>query len=81
MHSDPNLAHFGADAIIQWITELYFWSKIQQDIREYVKTCNFCQQRGGMKPTKELYSIKVGKPFDQVGIDLVGSLLITTRRN
>ena len=34
-----------------------------------------------MKPTEELHSIKVGKPFDWVGIDLVGPLPITTRGN
>ena len=81
LHSDPTAGHFGIEGTTQKIAELYFWPKMQQDIRDYVKACDACQRRGGKRPTEPLHPLKVGQPFDRVGIDLVGPLPITKNGN
>src|SRR5438045_848396 len=44
------------------------------DIQEYLKTCDSCQRRGNRGGTGYLNPIKVGKPFERIGIDFVGPL-------
>src|SRR5215216_5972600 len=47
------------------------------DVRKYVQSYDECQKRGINKRTEPLHPIKVGKPFDRVGMDIVGPLPIT----
>ena len=51
------------------------------DIRKYVQTCDECQRREKNKRNKPLHPIKVGQPFDRLGMDIVGPLLKTIRGN
>jgi hypothetical protein len=80
-HADITAGHFAKDATYQRIIEKYFWPKMAKDIEQYVKTCDICQHRGGRKAHEQLHPIKVGQPFDRVGIDVVGPLPITTKGN
>ncbi|KAG9298672.1 hypothetical protein G9A89_012740 [Geosiphon pyriformis] len=43
---------------------------MRKNIHKYVKSCDSCQKKGGTRPTEPLNPIKVGPPFDRVGIDL-----------
>src|SRR6266540_505688 len=52
-----------------------------EDIRNYVKTCDDCQRRGGLKKNNIIHPIPVKAPFQRVGIDIVGLLTITRREN
>ena len=51
------------------------------DIRKYVQTCDECQRREKNKRNKPLHPIKVGQPFDRLGMDIVGPLPKTIRGN
>jgi hypothetical protein len=51
------------------------------DIRNYVKTCDECQRRGKNRRNEPLHPIKVGQPFDRLGMDIVGPLPKTPRGN
>ena len=51
------------------------------DVRRYVQICDECQRRGKNKRTEPLHPIKVGQPFDRVGMDIVGPLPMTERGN
>ncbi|CAG8559382.1 16235_t:CDS:2 [Cetraspora pellucida] len=81
MHDDPLAGHFGFQATYQRIATRYYWPQIGNDIKEYVRTCEWCQKK--KKPcTKEpLYPIKIGQAFDRIGIDIVGPLPITSKNN
>ena len=81
MHSDLLAGHFGFDGTYQRIIARYFWPQMGEDIKEYVKTCAVCQRRGSRVRKEPLYPIKVGNPFDRIGIDFVGPLPMTRRRN
>ncbi len=48
-----------------------------KDIRNYVKTCDDCQQREGLQKNNILHSIPVKAPFQRIGINIIGPLTIT----
>jgi transposase InsO family protein len=81
MHSDPLSGHFNAITTHQRTSLRYFWPQMGEDIRKYVKSCDACQRRGKPKTKEPLHPIKVGSPFDRVGIDIVGPLPVTARNN
>src|SRR6266540_3986828 len=52
-----------------------------EDIRNYVKTCDDYQRRGGLQKNNVIHLIPVKAPFQRIGIDIVGLLMITRRGN
>ena len=52
-----------------------------QTIRNYVQTCTTCQQRGNQQVNEQLRPLRVGQPFERIGIDLVGPLPRTAQGN
>src|SRR6266496_4338587 len=52
-----------------------------EDIRGYVQTCDACQRRGNPKANNILHLIEPRAPFQRIGIDIVGSLMITKKGN
>ena len=81
MHSDPLSGHFNSITTLQRTALRYFWPQMGEDIKNYVRTCDACQRRGKPKTKEPLHPIKVGNPFDRVGIDIVGPLPITSQGN
>jgi hypothetical protein len=73
-HNHPTGGHFGKDTIYNKISTRFWWKGMYNDIQEYVKTCDSCQRRGNKGGTGYLNPIKVGKPFERIGIDFVGPL-------
>ena len=49
MHEEPTARHNSAKKMFQQIHERYYWPKMFEDIRGYVKTCDNCQRRGGLQ--------------------------------
>ena len=52
-----------------------------EDIRQYVKTCDTCQRRGKKHTKEPLHPLSIERPFQRIGIDVVGPLPITERQN
>src|SRR6266511_400780 len=52
-----------------------------EDIRGYVQTCDACQRRGNPKVNNILHPIELKAPFQRIGIDIVGPLMITKKGN
>jgi hypothetical protein len=46
-----------------------------------VNNCKICQRDGSRQKNEPLRTIKVGQPFEHVGIDIVGPLAKTTQGN
>jgi Integrase zinc binding domain len=80
-HSDPLAGHFSVEETYKRIKICYYWPQMFNDVRTYVKSCDKCQRRRKNKRTEPLHSIKVGQPFDRVGMDIVGPLPKTKRGN
>ena len=81
MHDHPLSAHFAEEATYEKIRERYYWKKMREDIKEYVKTCYQCQMRGKTVGQNELHPIKIKEPFHQIGIDFMGPLQTTKKGN
>ena len=42
---DSNVAgHFGQFKTLEWIRQNFFWSKMEEEVKDYVRSCNVCQR-------------------------------------
>src|SRR2546429_3396256 len=74
VHNHKTGGHFGVEATYNKIAERYYWKGMYNDTKEYVKYCDKCQRRGQKGGKSYLNPIRVGKPFERIGIDFVGPL-------
>jgi Integrase zinc binding domain/Integrase core domain len=80
-HNDPLSAHASTDRMMSKMKSRYYWPQMYENIKEYVKSCDICQRRGGYKRSEPLHPIPVGEPFHRIGMDYVGPLPKTTKGN
>src|SRR5436305_14108483 len=71
VHNHKMRGHFGIDVIYNKIAERYYWKKIYEDIKEYVKFCDNCQRREQKGEKSYLNLIEVEEPFERIGIDFI----------
>jgi hypothetical protein len=81
MHSDPSSGHFAFDGTFQRTYTRYYWPQMGEDIKNYINSCQTCQKFGGTRRKEPLHPIQVGRPYDRVGMDLVGPLPVTKQNN
>ena len=81
LHDSPTAGHAGVNKIFQVVQQRYYWPQMFEDIRNYVKTCDECQRRGGLQKNNIIHPIPAKAPFQRIGIDIVGPLTITRRGN
>jgi hypothetical protein len=81
MHNHPTAEHLGIEKTYDRIKGKYYWNQMYDDIKEYIRTCNTCQRFGRPERKEPLHSIKIGQPFERIGIDIVGPLPETGRKN
>src|SRR6266498_4642548 len=80
-YEHPLSGHFGLEATLTKLKEKYYWPKMKDDIKSYIRTCDQCQRRGKITDENELHSIKIKELFYQWGIDIIGPLTETSREN
>jgi transposase InsO family protein len=73
-HSDKWSAHLGITRTQHRLEERYYWPRMAQNIRSYVRSCRSCQTRKTPpgKPWGLMENIWVARPFEKVGIDVLG---------
>lgn len=74
-HNEPLSGHLGVAKTYHRIADRYYWDSLRKDVEKYVRGCPDCQSRKGptnTKPQGLLQPIRVGQPFDRIGIDLLG---------
>src|SRR5438034_2526405 len=81
VHNHPMGGHFGKDATYNKISTRFWWKGMYKDIEDYIKRCDSCQSRGNKGGSGYLNPIKVGEPFERIGIDFVGPLERTKKGN
>src|ERR1700722_9670766 len=79
IHNHPTGGHFGTDIMFNKIRDIYYWPQMYEDIRQYVKTCDSFQRRGKKHTKEPLHPLSIERPFQRIGIDVVGPLPITER--
>ena len=80
----PLSGHLGVEKTKDRILKNYYWPGIFKDVANYVKSCDTCQKvaRKMARDKVPLVPIPaIGQPFQRVGIDMVGPLPLTKRRN
>src|SRR6266498_1888756 len=80
-HDNLIQAHQNADAMYYHISKRYLWQNMRMDIKEYVKICFQCQQRGSMKQNNQKRTIPLTDIFERWGVDIVRPLSITREGN
>jgi Integrase zinc binding domain/Integrase core domain len=80
-HSDLYSGHLGIENTFHKINRQYYWPQMWRDIEQYIQSCDVCQRKTPLKKNNHLTPIRVGGPFEKIGIDLVGPLATTTREN
>src|SRR3989442_120507 len=80
-HNHETGGHSGMDTTYNKIANRYYWKGMYNDTKKYIKCCDTCQRRGQKGGKSYLNPIEVGEPFERIGIDFVGPLERTKRRN
>ena len=80
-HHNPNtMGHFGRHRTLAKIRRYYYWPGMQQDCKEYIKTCAECQAHKTPAPNKyghQLHPSLPNGPNARISIDLIGPLPTT----
>jgi len=63
LYNSLTAGHAGVDKIFQMVQQRYYWPQMFEDIRNYIKTCDDCQRRGGLKKNNIIHSIPVKALF------------------
>ncbi len=77
-YDHPLFEHFEIESTLTKLKERYYQPKIRNDIKSYIQTCDQYQRCEKSTDKNKLFSIKVKKLFYQWGIDIVGSLIVTS---
>jgi hypothetical protein len=56
-HDAPWSGHFGRDKTVELVKQIYWWPKMDQDIADYVRTCDTCQRT--KVPNRKPYGLLV----------------------
>ena len=82
-HDDMGGGHLGIKKTWPKIKERFYWATMYKDTVRWLKSCRLCAMRKTPKVTKIPLGIidEADKPFDMVGVDLLGPLPETPRGN
>ena len=83
-HNSAFGGHCGRDRTIARLQLDYYWPKLGSDVRNWCRTCHECQKARATRPRNrglmQLPKPSI-KPFQTVGIDLLGPLPLSLRGN
>lgn len=81
-HEDITAGHLGTTRTLEKVCKRFFWPKMIHHIA-HVRSCVDCQTKKKVpsRPSGFLTSIKTDRPFQKVGIDLLGPFPKSTMGN
>lgn len=80
-HGGLSGGHFGTEITYKKLRKEFYWPNMYKMVEDYVQTCPVCQRKGKPKKVNELRPITVSRPFELIGIDMVGPLKLTNSGN
>ena len=82
-HDDVTAGHLGVIRTIDKIQKRYKWPKMTSHIIHYARTCTDCQtkKKPTERPTELMRPIRSQRPFEKVGIDLIGPFSLSKSKN
>ena len=82
-HNLPLHGHQGRKRTAHMISARYYWRGMSKDIRKWIQACSGCSKRKMPRPTHAGFTeiAQSIKPWQTVGIDIVGDLPVTKQGN
>lgn len=82
-HDDVTAGHLGVTRTLHKIHKRFYWPKMSQQVSQYVKSCQDCQTKKGLRtrPAGLLQPLRPKQPFERIGIDLIGPFPRSTSGN
>ena len=83
LHDDKTSGHIGFIKTLYKAQERFYFPKMPKVIRKYVRSCKLCQsKKSDPGPIKgELQQIVANEPYEIVGVDVLGPLPLTKKKN
>lgn len=73
-------SHVGTRRCYEFIRDYFFWPRMSNDVKTYIRTCHFCQAMkvDQQKPIGYLSSAPIPRrPFEHIHVDFAGPLKMT----
>lgn len=82
-HDDLMAGHMGFYKTTQRISQWYYWPSMTTDIKQWIDSCQVCQQHKKSQEKKKgkLVPIEAERPFELMGLDILTDLPTTARGN
>ena len=76
LHAGALEGHLGEEKLLGKVKERFYWPGMQQDARDWCRTCEFCATRktAPKRNCAPLQTIKAGFPMQVVAADILGPL-------
>lgn len=83
LHAGSLEGHLGEDKTIGKVRERFYWPGIQQDVRQWIRTCPACATRKSppQRNHAPLQTVASGFPMQVVAVDILGPLPESTAGN
>ena len=83
LHDVVNAAHMGRRRTLDKLQRKYFWFRMGDDVRLWIRACPVCQRRkkGCKKPKAPLKIYQVGMPNERLFMDVIDHLTRTEKGN
>ena len=79
LHDSNYAGHLAGRRTQVQVNQRYFWYKMQDDVRRYLRTCDQCQRRKrpAQTPHAPMVTRAVGVPFERIAMDICGKMVKT----
>ena len=83
LHDVVNAAHMGRRRTLDKLRRKYFWFRMGEDVRLWIRACPVCQRRkkGCKNPKAPLKIYQVGMPNERLFMDVIDHLTRTEKGN
>lgn len=83
-HDDPSGGHFAMEKTYEKVRDRFYWPNIYGECKDYISKCLVCAKHNQTSLNHnygKLEPIVVSRPFEVVGVDILGSLSRTSLGN
>ena len=82
LHNSPMGGHLGVKKTLEKIQSQFYWPGQQKDVERWCSSCQLCNSRKSPASARApLQLMEVTRPFQRLGMDILGPLPETERGN
>ena len=83
-HDAPTSGHFAERKTLHAIRQRFWWPQVREDVKIYCRrcsTCQLCSRRAVPPGHAPMATYHAGAPWEVLGLDFIGPMTPTARRN